>query len=237
MDEDLTKDQLALSRMLLDLPSMDAMGISELDGFFAGLLVCPEMIMPGEWLPPIGGAEEDDDELPLETVEEMKIFTSLVMSHYNTVAESLMAGPGKFRPIFDYIERKNVETEIMWEIWISGFERAMHLHPDGFSAHLDTKEETVGFAVAGLRAMMAISSGTSGFDRAVMRETSDAAPEFIPFAVDVLHAVRIGRPLPPLSPVHPRRPGALSTRSQKVGRNQPCPCGSGKKYKKCCGLN
>ncbi len=24
---------------------------------------------------------------------------------------------------------------------------------------------------------------------------------------------------------------------QKVGRNDPCPCGSGKKYKKCCGLN
>ena len=23
----------------------------------------------------------------------------------------------------------------------------------------------------------------------------------------------------------------------KVGRNDPCPCGSGKKYKKCCGLN
>ncbi|TFG37792.1 MAG: hypothetical protein E4H46_01035, partial [Desulfobacterales bacterium] len=22
---------------------------------------------------------------------------------------------------------------------------------------------------------------------------------------------------------------------QKVGRNAPCPCGSGKKYKKCCG--
>ncbi|WP_313585085.1 SEC-C metal-binding domain-containing protein, partial [Lacrimispora sp.] len=23
----------------------------------------------------------------------------------------------------------------------------------------------------------------------------------------------------------------------KVGRNDPCPCGSGKKYKKCCGSN
>ncbi|MBR2861273.1 MAG: SEC-C domain-containing protein [Clostridia bacterium] len=23
--------------------------------------------------------------------------------------------------------------------------------------------------------------------------------------------------------------------SQKVGRNDPCPCGSGKKYKQCCG--
>ena len=22
---------------------------------------------------------------------------------------------------------------------------------------------------------------------------------------------------------------------EKVGRNEPCPCGSGKKYKKCCG--
>ncbi|MEN6337415.1 MAG: SEC-C metal-binding domain-containing protein [Phycisphaerales bacterium] len=23
--------------------------------------------------------------------------------------------------------------------------------------------------------------------------------------------------------------------SPKIGRNEPCPCGSGKKYKKCCG--
>ena len=26
-------------------------------------------------------------------------------------------------------------------------------------------------------------------------------------------------------------------RGDKVGRNAPCPCGSGKKYKKCCGVN
>jgi len=26
-------------------------------------------------------------------------------------------------------------------------------------------------------------------------------------------------------------------RSKKVGRNEPCPCGSGKKFKKCCGIN
>jgi preprotein translocase subunit SecA len=25
--------------------------------------------------------------------------------------------------------------------------------------------------------------------------------------------------------------------TQKPGRNDPCPCGSGKKYKKCCGRN
>jgi tetratricopeptide (TPR) repeat protein len=29
----------------------------------------------------------------------------------------------------------------------------------------------------------------------------------------------------------------LSLKEKKVGRNDPCPCGSGKKYKKCCGRN
>ena len=29
----------------------------------------------------------------------------------------------------------------------------------------------------------------------------------------------------------------VKSKSEKVGRNDPCPCGSGKKYKKCCGLN
>ncbi|MBQ2707482.1 MAG: SEC-C domain-containing protein [Clostridia bacterium] len=29
--------------------------------------------------------------------------------------------------------------------------------------------------------------------------------------------------------------GTAPARTPKVGRNDPCPCGSGKKYKKCCG--
>ncbi len=32
-----------------------------------------------------------------------------------------------------------------------------------------------------------------------------------------------------------RKRQATETESQKVGRNEPCPCGSGKKYKRCCG--
>ena len=30
-------------------------------------------------------------------------------------------------------------------------------------------------------------------------------------------------------------PGTVRKEGPKVGRNDPCPCGSGKKYKKCCG--
>ncbi|MDZ7637918.1 MAG: SEC-C metal-binding domain-containing protein [Bryobacterales bacterium] len=30
-------------------------------------------------------------------------------------------------------------------------------------------------------------------------------------------------------------PKSVKRAEPKVGRNDPCPCGSGKKYKKCCG--
>jgi len=33
----------------------------------------------------------------------------------------------------------------------------------------------------------------------------------------------------------PQKPKTQQRKSKKVGRNAPCPCGSGKKYKKCCG--
>jgi preprotein translocase subunit SecA len=35
-------------------------------------------------------------------------------------------------------------------------------------------------------------------------------------------------------PLVPARPAVRNASGQKVGRNDPCPCGSGKKYKKCC---
>ncbi len=39
-------------------------------------------------------------------------------------------------------------------------------------------------------------------------------------------------------PVAPQKPkGVTISGKQKVGRNDPCPCGSGKKYKNCCGAN
>ena len=34
-----------------------------------------------------------------------------------------------------------------------------------------------------------------------------------------------------------RAPEPVKRDHDKVGRNDPCPCGSGKKFKKCCGVN
>ena len=42
-------------------------------------------------------------------------------------------------------------------------------------------------------------------------------------------------------PIEPAGDGTIAPKSrkagEKIGRNDPCPCGSGKKYKKCCGAN
>src|SRR5262249_1642121 len=48
-----------------------------------------------------------------------------------------------------------------------------------------------------------------------------------------LGSPRAAGPPPPPAPASPRPAGA--TPSGKVGRNDACPCGSGKKYKRCCG--
>ena len=32
-----------------------------------------------------------------------------------------------------------------------------------------------------------------------------------------------------------RTPPPVPVKKEKIGRNDPCPCGSGKKYKNCCG--
>ncbi|MCA8983906.1 MAG: preprotein translocase subunit SecA [Planctomycetaceae bacterium] len=47
--------------------------------------------------------------------------------------------------------------------------------------------------------------------------------------------VELGVPPEPGAPQRTVDP--IRNRIEKVGRNDPCPCGSGKKYKKCCGIN
>ena len=63
----------------------DAMLLEELDGFIAGLLICPELIKPSEWLPIVWGSEEDEPafyDIPLDHLNRV---LGLVMEHYNDV--------------------------------------------------------------------------------------------------------------------------------------------------------
>jgi uncharacterized protein YchJ len=64
-------------------------------------------------------------------------------------------------------------------------------------------------------------------DRAVVRDTATATFEGEGLPLDRLTEI--------VEALDAAKPSVRSRRATKVGRNAPCPCGSGRKYKKCCG--
>jgi uncharacterized protein len=214
-----------LEKQLAGLPDeSEPMLISELDGFLAGILVCPDLIMPGEWLPIVWGGGGEDAAPVFENTRQVEKLVNLVMEHYNATADDLHHG--RYAPVFDVDTRHD---EILWELWIGGFETAMQLSPDSWAAIIDGDEDTQ-VALAGLITLLEISRGDSRLSQAEINDLTGKAPDLIPHWVETLNAWRIGQ----------HRVGMPSTPAPqfgRVGRNDPCPCGSGKKYKKCCGLN
>lgn len=51
-----------------------------------------------------------------------------------------------------------------------------------------------------------------------------------------LHEDQENRPNSQVQPIHTLPHGQIVSAAVRVGRNEPCSCGSGKKFKKCCGL-
>jgi uncharacterized protein len=216
-----------LNKQLAALPDdNDPMLVSELDGYLAGIVVCPDLITPSEWLPLVWGGGGEDAAPVFENTRQAETLIGLIMEHYNAIADVLYRRPGHYAPIFDVDTRHN---EVLWELWMEGFEAAMQLRPDAWRSRLTIDEDTR-VALAGLVTLAAIARGESPLPKARIDELTEQAPDLIPYWVEVLNRWRIGQHIIGGQSLRPA-PGA------KVGRNDPCPCGSGKKYKKCCGVN
>ncbi|MBM6584135.1 UPF0149 family protein [Microvirga sp. BT689] len=213
-----------LEKKLASLPAdSGSMLVSELDGFLTGILVCPDLIMPSEWLPLVWGSDEDADPI-FENAHQAEQLVGLVMEQYNAIAHDLQSG--RFAPVFEVDTRHD---EVLWELWIDGFESAMQLRPESWGALLQSDEDTR-TALAGLILLTRINEGDSGLPEAEIEELTEKAPDLIGAWVEILNAWRVSQDLSP----------QLATPAPsfgKVGRNDPCPCGSGKKYKKCHGLS
>jgi uncharacterized protein len=205
--------------------SEDAMAISEMDGFIAGLLVCPELISPREWLPWVWGGETLADAPVFSALDDLNAITSSVTAHYNAVSSVLHDAPERYKPLYVVDERTG---EIYWQLWAEGFSKAIDLRPHAWSDLL----EGDGDDRAALIVLMALGA-IAGSEPPLEGDEVDAivaeAVDIIPGLVTRLHAWRIlNQPVTPLP--------ASSRRSTKIGRNDPCPCGSGRKYKKCCAV-
>lgn len=60
--------------------------IEELDGFIAGLLVCPDLIKPSEWLPIIWGRDDGEPQAAFDNLDHVNRVLGLIMEDYNGVA-------------------------------------------------------------------------------------------------------------------------------------------------------
>ncbi len=211
-----------LDQLLLD-QSDDCMLLTQLDGFLTGILVSPEIVLPSRWLKHIWGGEDGEGEPEFEDVADYQHCLNLVMHHYNEILNSLNR-PGEFEPVLETDTRNG---DVLWEMWIDGFVRAMELAPDSWRHVGATEDASCQAALLGIETLNAIADGTAKLSRKDEDRWNREAPDLIPIWVEMLHAWRLDNDTSRPSPI----------RRGKVGRNDPCPCGSGKKYKKCCGLN
>ena len=81
------------------------------------------------------------------------------------------------------------------------------------------------------------SEGTEMFDRMVAEIRETAVRNLLRVAVRKAPVVREQVAKPVETPSEDGNKPVVKRRSAKIGRNDPCPCGSGKKYKNCCGKN
>ena len=193
--------------------SESILSVAELDGFFAALACAPGALMPSQWLPAMWGGE---DQLPdWEQKEEIEEFHEALMTVYSAVMEEFLAG--EYSPRF-YTEEGDY---IAVDEWCEGFFRGSRLYPRLSAedqAFLDLHLEPIRLFVT-----------SEGVDP-LLEMTPDQVEEKISQIEPSLLALRerfFNRQV-----IEAHTPFMSVT--EKIGRNDPCPCGSGKKFKKCC---
>jgi uncharacterized protein len=219
----LNDDELGrLDALLAAVDPEESMAVEELDGFFAALACCPEPIPAEEFEPVILGAPVEEASARIDA-KDFDRLRKLLARHREAMAEQLYDGEG-IAPVLGYDEQNRPSGNA----WAIGFVRGMALRPDAWSA-LDDDEEHAQV----LDPLMLLVEE--------VEPQEDETPEPIP---DEEREDAIAAMLDGVQEVYdffaPARERALSPptlrRDQpKVGRNDPCPCGSGKKYKQCHG--
>jgi uncharacterized protein len=250
LDED---DFARLDALLDETGNENAMVVEEIDGFLAALACAPDTIGEDELLaqvlgaepfgdaPPNGGspvgettstrgssaaaslAPGGSDASPPATHVEV---AALLRRHAARVIEALEAE--EFGPVLSYDEEGNADGVA----WAVGFLRGVELHPESWDAMLGEKD----FEDA-LDAMESLAATIGDDDEAgetLSRGERDALIDRMIGDVADIHEFfrpyRAGGTTPAAMRVE-----TVRRIEPKVGRNDPCPCGSGRKFKNCCG--
>ncbi len=190
------------------------LNVSELDGFFVALLCAPEMIKPSEWIPAIWGGKNQTPEWP--DIDHANKFISAAMVFYNQVAQTL--DDDSFQALFFEKEVDGKSYDVVDE-WCDGFLRGMDLWPILSAANA--------LVVEGALEVIRLFVTEEGAEKIELMEPEEVELmqyEIERSALELYHHFR--------RQMGDATPSVLT--EPKVKRNDPCPCGSGKKFKKCC---
>lgn len=193
-----------------------------LDGYFTALGIGPNLIMPSAWLKHL----LEDGPL-LKDLEEANLVTGALMEQYNKVIKPLNGPPSKYHPSCVPSDRLKAPSLERVVAWCEGFVEGLVLDAGWEAMFEDEAKHTF------LRPIMLYAPSWHEDD-----EREDAARD------QVERLTAFGNILPELifmikekaKDLPEPQPG-VTERPIRAGRNDLCPCGSRKKYKRCCGAN
>ena len=234
----LDDDQVERLANLLEQRAVPFKGfnLEALDGYLSALVVGPELVPPSEWQPPVWGMPPRWDGL-----EDASQVQALLMGHWNMVTQRVCYDeaqlPDHLAPLLwlpqdlEHPEAGNdTDTDDDLDVgrdWAMGFFRGVELREAAWDRWLDDNEW--------------IDDIFALFDQLASGEilAEDLAAPTTP--ISYRERLEIVASLPGmLADLHRHRIAALTPREpirrvETPDRNALCPCGSGKKYKKCCG--
>jgi uncharacterized protein len=168
--------------------------------------------MPSRWMKRMWDTVGDET-IVYDSREQLEFVTKLLMRHWNAVAARLAD---------DYPHQAIINshgTDLGVE-WATGFSLGLTEAPGGWRELMRRPRVRDGI-------MHILSLCAEEFDPNFNPDTDELTFEerknvvaMIPRSLALIHDERTGR-----APVR---------RAAKVGRNEPCPCGSGRKFKLCC---
>lgn len=215
--------------LMSDAVPESAMDVSTLEGFLTALVIGPTMVPPSQWLPWVWDFEEGRSDAEFANIGQANETIGLVMGLMNRIADTFADDPARFEPVF--------MREAVWGAaeWCEGFLAAtQHFDGEAWAAlwAQDAFKDVGKVNRVGLVTPFMRLGDETGFEITKREGDAERWVEAIVPALVAIHAHwREQRSALP----SPLQPAPLRRDSPKVGRNDPCPCGSGQKFKKCCG--
>jgi uncharacterized protein len=202
--------------------------ISRVHGFLTSVVSGP-MVAPSEWIPVVFG---DDEDHPWETMEQAQRAMSLLMRLYNEIASDLMPGGRRFGIVIDRLGDRP-DTLDLADDWCVGYTLGFLLREAEWKEAMEAPELQRAFLPI---LFMAHAKKPPEIDPIENPDAYAAMLDDLPNCAETIHEwwrkKFVASPLPPSG--RQTSSGTVRRTVPKVSPNAPCPCGSGKKYKRCC---